>query len=62
MFCTKCGFELSATAKFCPKCGTPAKQPTAPAPQETPVEEQVVEEIPEVEEAPVAEEVSEDAE
>ncbi len=64
MFCTKCGFELSATAKFCPKCGTPAKQPVAPAPQETPVEEPQVEEVQAeepieeepVEEAPVAEE------
>ena len=54
MFCTKCGFELSATAKFCPKCGTPAKQPAAPAPQEAPVEE------PEVEEAPVVEETVEE--
>ncbi|MBE5914880.1 MAG: zinc-ribbon domain-containing protein [Pseudobutyrivibrio ruminis] len=55
MFCTKCGFELSATAKFCPKCGTPAKQPVAPAPQEAPVEEPVVEAAPEVEETPAEE-------
>ncbi|WP_033151903.1 zinc ribbon domain-containing protein [Pseudobutyrivibrio ruminis] len=55
MFCTKCGFELSATAKFCPKCGTPAKQPAAPAPQEAPVEEPVVEAASEVEEPQVEE-------
>ncbi|SEK47902.1 zinc-ribbon domain-containing protein [Pseudobutyrivibrio ruminis] len=61
MFCTKCGFELSATAKFCPKCGTPAKQPVAPAPQEAPVEEPVVEAAPEAEE-PVEEVVEETVE
>lgn len=44
MFCSKCGHELSASAKFCPKCGTPtsvtAAPVEAPAPEvEAPVEE-----------------------
>ncbi len=34
-YCVKCGNELSADEKFCPKCGTPVTgQPTATSPPE----------------------------
>lgn len=31
MFCIKCGAKLIEGAKFCQKCGTPAKTPTTPS-------------------------------
>lgn len=39
MFCTKCGAEIQAPAKFCPKCGTPvegAAPASNPAPAQNP--------------------------
>lgn len=30
MFCKECGSEIKNEAKFCPKCGTPVKQPKTP--------------------------------
>ena len=45
MFCTKCGKELAAEAKFCTRCGTrvtPPSQPPAPAPQQSAVPVQPV--------------------
>jgi len=32
MFCKHCGASIAEGGKFCPKCGTPATVPTAPAP------------------------------
>jgi predicted amidophosphoribosyltransferase len=29
--CTNCNASLSATAKFCAECGTPASPPAAPS-------------------------------
>jgi hypothetical protein len=35
-FCTKCGTELPADARFCPSCGKPADAPAAAAPAPAP--------------------------
>ncbi len=37
MFCSNCGKEVSANAKFCDNCGAPVAQPTPPATPAQPV-------------------------
>lgn len=39
MFCTKCGAKLQENAKFCVKCGTPAKKPPVKPPVKPPIPE-----------------------
>ena len=34
-FCSGCGNDLDATARFCPRCGTPLAAGASPAPEST---------------------------
>ena len=58
MFCSNCGQPLNENDKFCPECGTPVEQQTAPIRDELPLETILKENAAPQEDAPQAAETT----